>query len=89
MSLKNEVSIRGLKLIDIGYLFAGSSIIGYIFARILSRLFDAFGKNDARIRLLENLQVDIKKNLDLLGWTPPYTIQDGFLSLRAKNFDFI
>jgi UDP-glucose 4-epimerase len=57
--------------------------------RILSRLFDAFGMNDARIRLLESLQVDIKKNLDLLGWTPPYTIQDGFLSLRAKDLDFI
>ncbi len=39
MSLKHELSIRGLKLVDIGYLFMVSSVIGYIFARLLSKIF--------------------------------------------------
>lgn len=53
--------------------------------RILSGIFHAIGRDDIRLRLLENLQVDVKKNLDLLGWTPPYTIQDGFLSLKTEK----
>jgi hypothetical protein len=39
MSLVHEISIRGLKLVDIGYLFMVSSVIGYIFARLLSKIF--------------------------------------------------
>jgi hypothetical protein len=35
----HDLSIRGLKVVDIAYLFATSSIIGYIIARILSRIF--------------------------------------------------
>ena len=36
---QHEVSIRGVKMLDIGYLFATSSIIGYVFARILAHIF--------------------------------------------------
>jgi len=42
---KHEVSIRSIKMIDIGYLFASASIVGYIIARILSNLFK-FDKNN-------------------------------------------
>ena len=33
------LSIRGIKMIDIGYLFSTASVIGYIVARILSKIF--------------------------------------------------
>ena len=36
---KHELSIRSIKMVDIGYLFAMSSILGYIVARILSGIF--------------------------------------------------
>jgi len=36
---KHEVSIRTIKMIDIGYLFMAASVVGYISARILSRIF--------------------------------------------------
>lgn len=32
---KHEVSIRSIKMLDIAYLFACASIVGYISARIL------------------------------------------------------
>lgn len=36
---KHEVSIRTIKMIDIGYLFITASVVGYISARILSHIF--------------------------------------------------
>ena len=42
---KHEVSIRSIKMIDIGYLFATASVIGYIVARTLSNIFK-FDKNN-------------------------------------------
>lgn len=36
---KHNISIRAIKMLDIGYLFIISSIIGYIIARILAYLF--------------------------------------------------
>ena len=38
-SLKHDLSIRGLKLVDIAYIFVASSIVGYISARLLARIF--------------------------------------------------
>jgi hypothetical protein len=43
-NLNHSISIRGVKMLDIGYLFAASSVVGYISARILSRIFK-FDKN--------------------------------------------
>ena len=34
-----ELSIRGMKIIDIGVMFTISSIIGYIFGQLLSKMF--------------------------------------------------
>ena len=36
---KHDISIRGIKMIDIGYLFAAASIGGYIASRSLSHIF--------------------------------------------------
>jgi hypothetical protein len=44
LNWKHEISIRGVKMLDISYLFTISSILGYIIARILSRVFK-FDKN--------------------------------------------
>jgi hypothetical protein len=35
----HDLSIRGIKILDISYIFIISALIGYIFARILSNLF--------------------------------------------------
>ncbi len=42
---KHEVSIRSIKMLDIGYLFAAASVVGYIVARTLSNIFK-FDKNN-------------------------------------------
>ena len=39
MSQIHELSIIGLKIIDIAYIFMISSVIGYTFARLLSNIF--------------------------------------------------
>lgn len=36
-----------------------------------------FGKQDRLQRLCGNLQLDIAKNLDVLGWTPPVSVSQG------------
>jgi UDP-glucose 4-epimerase len=33
---------------------------------------------EVNLRLLSSLQVDIKKTKDLLGWTPPVSVDEGF-----------
>lgn len=35
------------------------------------------GRRDLAQRLLGSLQVDITKNHQLLGWRPPYTLEQG------------
>lgn len=42
---KHEFSIRSIKMLDIGYLFAAASVVGYIVARILAHTF-TFDKNN-------------------------------------------
>lgn len=43
----------------------------------LKSLAKVFGKLEIEQRLLGNLQVDITKNKTLLGWQPPYTLEEG------------
>ena len=44
------------------------------------------GKADVAQRLLGNLQVDITKNKTLLGWQPPFTLQQGLkLTVNGKS----
>jgi nucleoside-diphosphate-sugar epimerase len=43
------------------------------------------GQRTTAQRLFDSLQVDIKKNRDILGWCPPVSLNDG-LKLTAKRF---
>ena len=45
---------------------------------ILRLLFVVLGKKDYGARLLGNLCVDVTKNKKLLGWTPKFSVQEGF-----------
>ena len=65
---KHEVSIRSIKILDVGYLFATSSVIGYIVARTLSNIFKFDKKNyeinaHGKIRLI----VEILLEMALIG----------------------
>jgi len=42
-------------------------------------------RHDLALRVLGSLQVDIRKNRDLLGWTPPIGLEEG-LKLTAQYF---
>ncbi|MNJ12644.1 GDP-6-deoxy-D-mannose reductase [compost metagenome] len=43
------------------------------------------GRRTVSQRLLGSLQVDIRKNRELLGWTPPVTLDEG-LAMTARHF---
>lgn len=58
---KHEVSIRTIKMIDIGYLFMAASVVGYISARILSHIFK-FDKS----KYEKNTKGKIKLALEIL-----------------------
>jgi len=40
------------------------------------------GKSDVAQRLCGNLQVDITKTRDVLGWTPPVSVDEGLRACR-------
>jgi nucleoside-diphosphate-sugar epimerase len=44
-----------------------------------------FGKEDVATRLLANLQVDITKARDLLGWEPPISLEEGLRRCFVKD----
>jgi nucleoside-diphosphate-sugar epimerase len=52
---------------------------------LLIALASAVGKNDVAQRLCGSLQLDIFKSKQLLGWTPPHSLQQG-LDETAKWF---
>ncbi|WP_028634731.1 UDP-glucose 4-epimerase family protein [Pseudomonas parafulva] len=54
-------------------------------AALLKTAASLLGRRDLAQRLLGSLQVDITKNRELLGWHPPYTLQQG-LTLAARPF---
>ena len=58
---KHEVSIRSIKMLDIGYLFFTSSVIGYISARLLSHFF-RFDKS----KYEKNIKGKIKLGLEIM-----------------------
>lgn len=41
------------------------------------------GRADMAQKLLESLQVDIQKNREILGWRPPFTVNEGLKKLTA------
>lgn len=54
-------------------------------AGVLVFLAGLLGRRATAQRLFGSLQVDIKKNLDLLGWCPPSSLDDGLKS-TAQHF---
>lgn len=44
------------------------------------------GKNDQASKLLDSLQVDIKKNKELLNWTPPYSMSEQLLKMAKLDY---
>jgi len=61
-----------------------SMAIGYparlfnVSPKLLTLAAKLLGKKDVAQRLLGNLQVDITKNKELLGWEPPVSVDEGF-----------
>jgi len=43
-----------------------------------------FGRSDISQRLCGSLQVDIRKTKDLLGWSPPVTVDEGLRRTAAS-----
>jgi nucleoside-diphosphate-sugar epimerase len=62
-----------------------SAILLPIPARLMSSAAALLGQRAFSDRILGSLQVDISKNRQLLGWTPPVTL-DKALSLTAQHF---
>jgi nucleoside-diphosphate-sugar epimerase len=62
-----------------------SAILLPIPARLMSNAAALLGQRALSDRILGSLQVDISKNRQLLGWTPPVTL-DKALSLTAQHF---
>jgi len=52
---------------------------------LLKIMARAAGKGDMIDRLCGSLQVDITKAREVLGWTPPFTVDEG-LARAAKRF---
>lgn len=52
---------------------------------LLRRAAQLLGRRDLAQRLLGSLQVDIEKNRQLLGWQPPFTLEQG-LNMAARSF---
>ena len=54
-------------------------------ASVLMFMATLIGKKEMAQRLLGSLQVDISKALDLLGWTPPISVEEGLRRCFLRN----
>jgi len=54
-------------------------------ASLLMFMASFFGKKEMAQRLLGSLQVDISKARDLLGWTPPLSVEEGLSRCFVRN----
>jgi nucleoside-diphosphate-sugar epimerase len=61
-----------------------SSILLPIPKVFLYSLFTLLGKKNMAVQLLDNLEVDCTKSLNILNWSPIETIDDSFSKLRQK-----
>ncbi|MFZ6768193.1 NAD-dependent epimerase/dehydratase family protein [Undibacterium sp. Di26W] len=52
-------------------------------ASLLTLAASMLGKRNAADRLCQSLQVDISKTRNLLGWSPPYTVEQGLQATAA------
>ena len=53
--------------------------------RLLASAAKLFGATEAAQRLLQSLQADIVKNEALLGWTPPFSLEQGLQRVAQVN----
>ena len=53
--------------------------------RLLTSAAKLLGATEAAQRLLQSLQVDIVKNEALLGWTPPFSLEQGLRQVALAN----
>lgn len=53
--------------------------------RALRRLAHLLGKDDIARRLLGSLQIDIHFTRERLGWTPPFSLDEGFARIAAHE----
>jgi len=54
---------------------------------VLRFVASLLGKKEVSQRLLGSLQVDISKTRDLLGWTPPLSVEDGLRHCLVDNVE--
>ena len=52
---------------------------------VLMFVASLLGKKEVARRLLGSLQVDISKASDLLGWTPPISVEEGLRRCFVRN----
>jgi len=52
---------------------------------VLMFMASLLGKKEIAQRILGSLQVDISKTRDLLGWTPPLTVEEGLRRCFVRN----
>jgi len=78
-----DISISELyKKISIA--FGVSPRVFFVPVFVLRGLALAVGKKAAVDRLCESLQVDISKNKTILGWVPPYSLEDSILEMVSS-----
>jgi len=54
---------------------------------VLRFVASLLGKKEVSQRLLGSLQVDISKTRDLLGWTPPLSVEEGLRHCLVDNVE--
>jgi len=69
----------------LAYMLGISSRLIPVPSYILKFIAFLIGKKDVAQRLLGSLKIDIDKNRDLLGWTPPHSVDKG-LKITADDF---
>ena len=57
----------------------------YVHPLSLKFILTLIGKRSFFDRLNGTLQVDISRNLTLLGWKPPVSVNEGFLSMLKDD----
>ena len=76
--VSDDKDISTSKLIHILYTKSGKKAKLFKFPQIIFiLLFNLIGKKGLYDRLFKNLQLDISTTKKELGWTPPYTLEDG------------
>lgn len=66
-SIRNEIVIRGIKMIDIGYITAIYFILGAVISNILDKVIGEFNEKEAEKKSIYVLYVEVILHFGLLG----------------------